>query len=278
MVVSLTNGTEHVTITYKKKGAADSTYTQEMPVKVGEYTACATFAKTETYKEVTATTDFSITYLHAPEEPYTISGTKGKNSYYTSAVTITPAQGYLIADALDGSYQENLEIKKSTDAFSVYLKKADTGEKTADIAVGTIKIDKSAPSISGVKDGETVYGEKVRVVVKDANLSRVSINGKKIEFSSGKATLLLYSNRGEEEYKIIGKDLAGNTKKVTITVAAEWTKKKEVPSGEKVKLYKNRSYKFGSKSFKVSGDETTYAGNGAFYVGDDGEYVFSEAN
>ena len=278
VVASATNGSENVTITYKKKGAADSTYTTDVPKKVGQYTARAEFAKTATYKAVTATADFSISYLPSPQSPYGIDGTKGKNEYYTSAVTITPKQGYLIADALDGTYRDTLKISKSTDAFSVYLKKADTGEKTSGIQVTAIKIDKTEPSISGAEDGETIYGEQATLVVKDANLSRVSVNGKKIEFADGKATLLLYSQRGEETYEIIGKDLAGNTKKITITVAAEWTKKKEIPSGEKVKLYKNRSYKFGSKAFQVEGDATTYAGNATFYVGDDGEYVFSETN
>lgn len=276
--VSETNGTENVSVTYKMKGADDATYTETVPVKPGDYTARAVFAKTNAYKQVTATCDFSIAYLSAPTNPYTISGTQGKNNYYTTNVTITPADGYLIADSLDGTYQKKLEITKSTDAFSVYLKKTDTGAKTAGIKISKIKIDKSAPVISGAKDGETIYGENVKIVVKDANLSRVKINGKKVTIADKKLDMLLLSNRGEEKYVITGVDLAGNKKTIRITVAAEWTKKKEIPSGEKVKLYKNRSYKFGSKSFKVSNDDTTYAGNTTFYVGSDGDYVFSETN
>lgn len=278
VLASITNGTDHVVITYKKKGADDATYTAEVPVKPGDYTVRAVFAETDVYKEVTVTADFSIIYLEAPKEPCKISGTKGKNSYYTTNVTITPVAGYLIADALDGTYQEKLEFSKTTDAFSVYLKKADTGAKTAGIKMSEIRIDKNAPVISGAKNGETIYGETVKIVVKDANLSRVTVNGKKVAVADEKLVMSLSSDRGEEKYVIIGEDLAGNKKKKTITIAAEWTKKKKIPSGEKVKLYKNRSYSFGTKSFKVSNDDTTYAGNTTFYVGSDGDYIFSETN
>lgn len=276
--VSETNGTENVSVTYKMKGADDATYTETVPVKPGDYTARAVFAKTNAYKQVTATCDFSIAYLSAPTNPYTISGTQGKNNYYTTNVTITPADGYLIADALDGTYQKKLEMTKSTDAFSVYLKKTDTGAKTAGIKVSEIKIDKSAPVISGAKNGQTIYGDEAKIVVKDTNLSRVTVNGKKILSAEKSMDILLSSQRGEEKYVIVAQDLAGNKKKLTVTIAAEWTKKKAIPSGEKVKLYKNRSYSFGTKTFKVSNDDTTYAGNTTFYVGSDGDYVFSETN
>lgn len=276
--VSETNGTENVSVTYKMKGADDATYTETVPVKPGDYTARAVFAKTDAYKQVTATCDFSIAYLTTPANPYAISGTKGKNNYYTTNVTITPAAGYLIADALDGTYQEKLEFSKTTDAFSVYLKKTDTGAKTAGIKVAEIKIDKSAPVISGAKNGQTIYGDEGKIVVKDANLSRVTVNGKKILIAEKSLEIPLSSQRGEEKYVIIAHDLAGNKKKLTVTVAAEWTKKKSIPSGEKVKLYKNRSYSFGTKTFKVSNDDTTYAANTTFYVGSDGDYVFSETN
>lgn len=276
--VSETNGTENVSVTYKMKGADDATYTETVPVKPGDYTARAIFAKTDAYKQVTATCDFSIAYLTTPANPYAISGTKGKNNYYTTNVTITPAAGYLIADALDGTYQEKLEFSKTTDAFSVYLKKTDTGAKTAGIKVAEIKIDKSAPVISGAKNGQTIYGDEGKIVVKDANLSRVTVNGKKILIAEKSLEIPLSSQRGEEKYVIIAHDLAGNKKKLTVTVAAEWTKKKSIPSGEKVKLYKNRSYSFGTKTFKVSNDDTTYAANTTFYVGSDGDYVFSETN
>lgn len=275
---SPTNGTDHVTITYKKKGADDSTYTAQVPVKPGDYTVRAVFAQTDKYLEVTATDAFLITYLSAPASPYSVKGTKGKNNYYTSKVTITPPSGYLIADSLDGAYQDSLELAKSSEAFYVYLKKTDTGAKTAGIKVPAIKIDKVPPAISGAENGETIYGEKAKIVVKDDNLSKVSVNGKTVKFANGKITLLLYSNRGEEQYEIIGTDLAGNKKKIKITVAAEWTKKKTIPSGEKVRLYKNRSYTFGSNAFKVNGDNTTYAAGATFYAGSEGDYVFSEAN
>lgn len=58
--VSETNGTENVTYLYKESKASDDAYSPEIPGQAGTYTVKAVFAETETYKEVTATADFTI--------------------------------------------------------------------------------------------------------------------------------------------------------------------------------------------------------------------------
>ena len=57
---SKTNGINNVTYQYKVKGAADTTYSDTLPINAGDYTVKATFAATDNYNEVTATADFTI--------------------------------------------------------------------------------------------------------------------------------------------------------------------------------------------------------------------------
>ena len=57
---SKTNGINNVTYQYKVKGAADTTYSDTLPINAGDYTVKAPFAATDNYNEVTATADFTI--------------------------------------------------------------------------------------------------------------------------------------------------------------------------------------------------------------------------
>ncbi|MGN0436021.1 MAG: hypothetical protein ACI4D8_05275 [Wujia sp.] len=276
VVTSTTNGTDNVTYEYKVKGAADTTYTQTAPTKVGAYTVRATFAQTDIYNEVTATCDFEISYLEAPEAPYSISGKQGADGYYTSDVIITPAEGYLIAETLDGNYREELTVGESEDKFNIYLKKIATGEKTAAIQVTVIRIDMDSPTILNAGSGEKIYGEQVEVIIKDDNLARVLVNGEAVEFENHMAILQLSSNLGEETYEIICIDAAGNTSKTTIVVAADWMKERTIPTGSMVRLSTEYSYHLGGGTWQVEGDGTSYAGDSIFYVSSDGEYTFTK--
>lgn len=277
-VSSSTNGTANVVIEYKEKNAGDDTYTTTAPTKTGEYTARATFAMTEGYFEATATTDFKISYLLAPANPYIVEGTQGNDSYYTSVVTIKPAEGYLISTSLDGTYTSDLKISKTTNDFYVYLKKIATGEKTGAIHISGMKVDKDAPVMLNVTTGEKMYGDQVLITITDDNLSKVLVNGEEVELKDHTAVLKLSSNLGEETYEITCVDDAGNTNKTVIVVAAEWMKNRTVPEGSIVRLSRDYSYKFGSGTWKVDGDGTEYAGGSTFYVGSDGEYSFSKVD
>lgn len=276
VVVSDANGMGSVTIEYKKKGAPDVAYSQTKPSAVGEYTARATFAQTDEFLKLIVTDDFEITYLKAPESPYSVSGKQGADGYYTSDVIITPAEGYLIAESLDGDYREKLTVSESEDKFNIYLKKIATGEKTAAIQVAVIRIDMDSPVILNAGSGEKIYGEQVEVIIKDDNLARVLVNGEAVEFENHMAILQLSSNLGEETYEITCIDVAGNTSKATVVVAADWMKDRTIPAGSKVRLTRDYSYQLGGGTWRVQGDGTSYAGGSTFYVTSEGEYIFTK--
>lgn len=145
---SLSTGT--AVIEYKVKNADDSTYTQTAPNTVGEYTVRITVAADGNYAEASATRDFTISYLTAPQEPYTLIGSAGTNGWYTGDVTLKPADGYTVSTTLNGTYSDKLDFAQTTEGFTIYLKNS-VGQMTDAITVGTIKIDKTAP------DGDILF-------------------------------------------------------------------------------------------------------------------------
>ena len=145
---SLSTGT--AVIEYKVKDADDSTYTQTAPNTVGEYTVRITVAADGNYAEASATRDFTISYLTAPQEPYTLIGSAGTNGWYTGDVTLKPADGYTVSTTLNGTYSAQLNFAQTTEGFTIYLKNS-VGQMTDAITVGTIKIDKTAP------DGDILF-------------------------------------------------------------------------------------------------------------------------
>ncbi len=275
---SETNGTAGVVVEYKKASEPDTAYTTTVPTQVGEYMIRATFPATESYAAVTAAAEFVIRYLPAPEQAYSLNGTQGENGYYTSNVTVVPAEGYLIADALDGDYAEKLVLTQDMAAGRIYLKKQATGEKTDGITREAVLIDQKAPVIAAVKDGETYYKTSVEVVISDSHLSRIWINDESMEVKGTEMKLTLSSNNGSEDYQIVTKDVAGNETKVSLTVAAPWMKKGIIPTGELIRLKSDRAYSFGDGTWQVEGDTTSYAGGRSFYVKRDGDYTFTKKN
>ncbi len=275
---SETNGTAGVVVEYKKASEPDTAYTTKVPTQVGEYMIRATFPATESYAAVTAAAEFAIRYLPTPERAYSLNGTQGEKGYYTSSVTVVPAEGYLIADALDGDYAENLILTQDMEAGQIYLKKQATGEKTDGIAREAVLIDQRVPAITAVKDGETYYKDSVQVVISDKNLSRIQINDDNIVVKGTEMTFTLSSNHGSEDYQIVARDVAGNETKVSLTVAAPWMKKGIIPTGELIRLKSDRAYSFGDGTWQVEGDTTSYAGGRSFYVKKDGEYTFTKKN
>ena len=146
-----TLSTGKVTVEYKAKTADDSAYTANTPSAVGDYTVWVTVAADDNYTEASATKDFTIRYLEAPENPYTLSGEIGDNGWYTSDVTITPPEGYTVSSTLPGEYAEKLTIDESADGVTIYLKNQQ-GQMTDAITVSEIKIDKDDPTITATGD------------------------------------------------------------------------------------------------------------------------------
>lgn len=281
---SETNSLEGAVLEYKKADEPDTAYTTAAPTQVGTYTLRATLPANATYDKAVAVTEFSIRYLPTPEAPYTVSGTKGKNNYYTSNVVVTPAEGYLIADAQDGEYKETLVLQKSAENSKVYLKKQETGEQTGGIALD-ILIDKDAPVLS-VKDGETYYSDSYEVMIQDENLSKVVVNDTEKDTEKGTDVIIrgsqmkvyLSANRKIMKWKITATDAAGNQTQATITVKAAWMEKRVVLSGEWLTMYSDEAYSLEDGIWQVSGDSTSYSGGRTFYVKQDGEYEFTKTD
>ena len=69
------------------------------------------------------------------------------------------------------------------------------------------------PVISGIKDGETYYGDTV-VTIDEENLATVTVNGESVTVTDGKFTL----KPAQEKQTVIVTDKAGNSVTVTVTV------------------------------------------------------------
>ena len=117
---SATNGMENVTYFYKVKGADDNTFTPEAPKNAGEYTVRAVFAATDTYYEVTATTDFKIlpktlnadeVVVTGMEDSYTLIGGKAEpkpTEVRVGNAVLTEKVDYML------SYQNNTAVGLGT--------------------------------------------------------------------------------------------------------------------------------------------------------------------
>lgn len=269
-----TNTEKTAVIEYKEATSDDTTYSQTVPTAVGNYTVRATFAETEAYGEAVATKDFSIKYLETPEPPYTLVGTKGENGYYTSNVVVKPAKGYMISTELNGTYVESLTIQNSQSGTVFYLRNA-SGECTGELRLETIKIKKQTPKLS-LENGKTYYGDSVDLVIKDACLEQVYLNGVLQNLNGTELILQLGSNNGKKKYEITAVDVAGNKKTILVTVAAAWMKTGIIPEGIPVNLETGNGYKLGAGNWKVQGDSTSYSGGTDFYVKKDGSYTFGK--
>jgi len=273
----LSSGTHEVDkaiVEYKVAGTDDSTYSSLVPTAVGKYTARVTYTENDSYNQVVATDEFNISYLPAPTVAVVLSGTSGSNGYYTTAVTISPPEGYLIADKLDGDYATSITVEATREAGYWYYKNIKTGEKTAGVWCDKIMIDSTLPTASA-DDGVTYYAEFVEITIEDDNLRQIFVNGEEYtDIINGKSIIKLQSNDGLEEYEIVIIDLAGNTRTIKVVVADSWMEQGVIPTGENVCLMEDYEYTLGGGTWQVEGDSTSYNGNTTFYVGSEGEYIF----
>ena len=159
------NSTGIAKVEYKAQAADDSAYTTDKPSAVGEYTVRVTVEADDNYTEASDTKDFTIRYLEAPENPYTLSGTEGTNGWYTSDVTITPPAGYTVSSTLAGEYAGSLTISESpTGNVTIYLKNQQ-GQMTDAITVSEeIKIDQDDPEITATGN-TTGYLQEDTVII-----------------------------------------------------------------------------------------------------------------
>ncbi len=270
-----TNAVSNAIIEYKVSGTSDNTYSKTKPTEVGSYVARATLPANDTYNKVVLTDEFSISYMPVPADAYTLVGTLGTNNYYTSAVTVVAKEGYAISRSLDGEYVGQLVINNSTNSEYLYFMDVNTGAKSTAVLISAINIDVTSPEIDAEAD-KTYYADSLAVAIRDNNLSNIKVNGEEVELTAGNTVLHLVSDGGIEEYNIVVTDRAGNTKNITVIVAAEWTKTGEIPSGTPVKLQAGTAYTLGTGTWTVNGDATSYSGGTLFYVGGEEKYTFNQ--
>lgn len=266
---SSTNVTDNVTYFYKQKGEADTAYSVSAPREEGSYTVKAVFAETKNFHAVEVTADFNVSYIATPDIPYILQGTKGNEDWYTSGVTIVPADGYLISTQMDGEYLTSYRVENTAQPV-IYLK-GSTGAVTRSIQVGLLKIDTTAPGISGIEDGQTYYADRLLFTVSDDNLASVTVDGKAVAFSGNTATVSLQSSGSR--YVITAKDKAGNSTTYSVMIEEIWMRDGINSAGVKA-LLRGKQYKLGSGNWKVDGDNTVYNGDISFYVNTDGDYDF----
>lgn len=273
-ISSETNDVRKAVIVYKEKSKPDTAYTSLVPSQTGTYIVKATLPGNDTYKEVVVATEFKISYAPAPALAYTLEGTRGENGYYTSDVIIRPAQGYMIARALNGTYGQKLKLEKTQSASQIYLKNA-AGEMTDAISIDAIKIKQEVPTVN-LEHGKTYYGDSKKLVIRDDYLNQVYVNGISQNLNGTELILQLGSNNGKKKYEITAVDVAGNKKTILVTVAAAWMKTGIIPEGVPVNLETGNGYQLGTGNWKVQGDNTSYSGGTDFYVKKDGSYTFGK--
>lgn len=270
-----TNSVSGVEVLYKVAGTSDLTYSKTVPTAVGSYVAKVTLPENDTHNSVVLTAEFAIGYMPVPENPYTLVGTQGNNNYYVSSVTVIAKDGYVISRSQNGEYVGQFTIDSTNSGTYVYFMDENTGAKSAGVLMSAINIDTTLPSIDA-ENKNTYYADSLAVAINDNNLSSITVNGESVNVTQGSTVLELISDGGVEEYQIIVTDVAGNVRNIIVTVAAEWTKTGEIPSGSPVKLKAGQTYTLGSGTWTVNGDSTCYNGGSTFFVGGDGKYTFDQ--
>ncbi|MCR4609223.1 MAG: hypothetical protein K5750_05945 [Eubacterium sp.] len=269
-----------VTVYYKNIDT-NGDYTTEKPTAVGRYVAMAVAEETENNKEARAAIEFSIRYLPVLSLPYTISGDKGKNDFYTSKVSFVARDGYSISYTLGGGYSDSILYYDNLNA--IYVRRDSDGAMSAAVRFdGSFKIDEMKPALSGsVKDQDgmdvnlsgDVYADKLIFTIADDHLKNVTVNGTEQKITDNKVVIELKAMGDGYEYVIEAEDLAGNTYKQSVNMISLWVNGGDVPAGQNVVLQGGKKYNLGSGKWKVNGDSTIYNG-GSFYVKSAGEYTF----
>lgn len=87
-----------------------------------------------------------VSFEATPANPYTLSAVDGTNDWYKTKATVTPVDGYAIAQKASDSFETTTEFSnQGTDVRYVYLKNKTTGGITDRIAVN-VKIDSVNPA------------------------------------------------------------------------------------------------------------------------------------
>lgn len=163
--VSGNDGNGTVTYEYKMKGAADDTYSIEVPTDAGEYTVRATVAETDDYADGTATADFIIAQAAASisYETASVSKTYG-DADFTNDLTNT-GNGTV-------TYESNNESVATVNSETGLVHIVGSGEATITAtvvdgtnytyAVKTAQYTLTVEAATGISDVKTDAAEKAK--------------------------------------------------------------------------------------------------------------------
>ena len=214
---------------YKKTDDDDEAYSSEKPTEVGSYNVKVVIPFTDKCTAVSDESSFDISYLSVPSPAYTVSGTLGKNSYYTTNVTINAPEGYQITDEAGATFKNSLVYR--TSLSNIYLKRKADGALTDAIPfTETFLIDKTEPIVVCnatdqygnaviIDDGAEVHAKTISFDVTDDNLVSVIADGKVFSVENGVATVTLEADDGiSKTVNMVAEDIAGNTTNISFTI------------------------------------------------------------
>lgn len=272
------NGAEGITFSFRKD-VEGSAYEDVKPVEPGDYVVKAILPETDHFQGKEVEKKFSISYLPAPTDAYSLSGTEGKNDYYTTDVELVAKDGYKISNRLNGTYDTSVTYTEGMGY--VYLKRNSDNAKTTAIKISQeIKVDKVKPALGTFgkdQDGKVVdltssfYADTVTFSIYDEHLDTVYLDDTEITVKDGTATITIDAEGGKKGCTVTATDEAGNVYGLRITMMASWMFTNVVPVGS-VQLETGNAYKFGSGHYKVNSDSTLYNGGGSFYVLKSGKF------
>lgn len=164
----------------------------------------------------------TISFESTPADPYTLSEVDGTNDWYKTKATVTPAEGYTIAQKASGSFAETTDFSnQGTDVRYVYLKNTTTGGITDRIAVN-VKIDSVNPT-----DLKIAFSE-LNLIQKIGNSLGFYNPTVTITFTAKDATSgidhfdwIYTPESGEPVTKEIAVAIDGNTATATLTLPAD---------------------------------------------------------
>lgn len=131
--------------------------------------------------------------------------------YYVSSIPLTKSELEMITDWKMMSEQGLHVACKDGKEFIYYIRIKDRANNIAYISTNGAQYDLTSPTISNVKEDE-IYYTSTKVVVKDKNLDKVTVNGDVVD-----ETFTLFGNV-DKTYTIVAVDKVGNTTTTTITM------------------------------------------------------------
>lgn len=136
--------------------------------------------------------------------------------YYLSAVELTEEQVIALADSHWTEYNSAFNIHPEKE-YIIYAKAVDKDHNTIYINSEGLVLDSIAPTITGIANGETHYGDTTFTVT-DSHMDVVTIDGKEVTLTEEGSYTITADGK---EHTIAAADKSGNSSgEITITVIA----------------------------------------------------------